>query len=137
MSKTTVTPAEEIRTSDAKKRKKKKRSGSGARFIRRTLLLLFTIVILLAVGLCMILNTIFNGPSESARNVLTMSLSEASATKWVPGLFLPEKTVNEIITKSEEVVEDKVSLEDYNSDKNTEITEKTIVNPNPLKKSGL
>ena len=101
MSKTAVTPEEEIRTSETKKRKKKKkRSGSGARFIRRTLLLLFTIVILLAIGLCMILNTIFNGPSESARNVLTMSLSEASATKWVPGLFLGDELVAQIRNQS-------------------------------------
>jgi len=100
MSKTTVTPEEEIRTSQPRKRKKKKRSGAGARFIRRTLLLLFTVVILLVVGLCMILNTIFNGPSESARNVLTMSLTEASATKWVPGLFLGDELVAEIRNQS-------------------------------------
>ena len=57
-------------------------------FVRRTLLLLFTLVILLVVGLYMVCDLIFNGPSESAKNVLTMSLLEASATKWVPGLFI-------------------------------------------------
>ncbi len=64
--------------------------------LRRTLLVIFTIVLLLVFGLFLILNTIFNGPSESAKNVLTMSLLEASATKWVPGLFLGAEKVEEI-----------------------------------------
>lgn len=66
------------------------------RYICRALLSILTAVVLLVVGLCMILNLIFNGPSESARNVLTMSLLEASATKWVPGLFLGSETVDQI-----------------------------------------
>jgi len=65
-------------------------------FVRRTLLLLFTLVILLVVGLYMVCDLIFNGPSESAKNVLTMSLLEASATKWVPGLFIGEEGVRDV-----------------------------------------
>ncbi len=67
--------------------------------IRRTLLVLFTVILLAVLALAIILNTIFNGPSESARDVLTMSLLEASATKWVPGLFLGQDKVLEISTK--------------------------------------
>ena len=36
-------------------------------------------------GLGLIMDEVFNGPSETARNRLTMSLLEASATKWVEG----------------------------------------------------
>lgn len=66
------------------------------RFVRRFLLLIFTAAVLVAGGLVLILHTIFNGPSPAARDVLTMSLIEASATKWVPALFLGEELVDEI-----------------------------------------
>ena len=76
--------------------KKKKRSGLLGRIIRRFFLLLFTVIVLAVAALCLVLNLVFNGPSPAARKILTMSLTEASATKWVPGLFLDEETVAEI-----------------------------------------
>ena len=82
----------------------KKKSGLLGRIIRRFFLLLFTIVILAVVALCLVLNMVFNGPSESARKLLTMSLTEASATKWVPGLFLDDELVAQI-RENVEVVE--------------------------------
>lgn len=66
------------------------------RYSLRALLVLFTVVVLAVGGLAITLNLIFNGPSPSARDVLTMSLLEASATKWVPGLFLGQAKVEEI-----------------------------------------
>ena len=92
-----------------KKKKKKKKSGSFARFVRRFLLVVFTVVILAAGGLLMVLNTVFIGPSEAARDVLTMSLSEASATKWVPGIFLGDEKVAEIRNKSGAALEEEFS----------------------------
>ena len=92
-----------------KKKKKKKKSGAFGRFIRRFLLLLFTIIFLAAGTLVMVMNTVFNGPSEAARNVLTMSLTEASATKWVPGIFLGDEVVEEIRNKSGEALEEEYS----------------------------
>lgn len=86
------------------KPKKKKKSGLLGRIIRRFFLVLFTIVILAVVALCLVLNLVFNGPSESARKLLTMSLTEASATKWVPGLFLDDELVAQI-RENVEVVE--------------------------------
>ena len=77
--------------------------------IRRTLLVLLTVVLLLVAGLCMILNLIFNGPSESARNVLTMSLLEASATKWVPAMFIGKDTVAEIRDGGNNLFEEQLS----------------------------
>lgn len=50
---------------------------------------------------------IFKGPSPTARNQLTMTLIEASATKWIPALFIGEDTVSEIRTgESVELTED-------------------------------
>ena len=88
---------------------KKKKSGLLGRIIRRFFLLLFTIVILAVVALCLVLDLVFNGPSESARKLLTMSLTEASATKWVPGLFLDDALVEEIRTNVEVVEMDDFS----------------------------
>ena len=73
----------------------KKRSPAMT-ILLRSLLVFFTVIVLAIGGLSMILNLIFNGPSESARDVLTMSLLEASATKWVPGLFLGSEKVEQI-----------------------------------------
>ena len=91
------------------KKKKKKGSGTGLRVLRRVLLVFFTFILLLVVGLCMVLNLIFNGPSASARDVLTMSLTEASATKWVPGLFMGDELVAEIRQKVSTELPDEVS----------------------------
>ena len=77
---------------------KPKRSALSIVFcvIRRTLLAVVTLVLLLFIALCLILNLFFNGPSPAARDVLTMSLSEASGTKWLPGLFLGDEMVEQI-----------------------------------------
>lgn len=76
--------------------KENKRRSPALTILLRSLLVFFTVVALVVGGLCMVLNLVFNGPSESARDVLTMSLLEASATKWVPGLFLGSEKVDEI-----------------------------------------
>ena len=78
------------------KKKKKKGGGFFGRLIRRFFLLLFTIVIMACVALVLLLNLIFNGPSVAAQEIFTMSLIEASATKWVPALFIGEERVAEI-----------------------------------------
>lgn len=77
-------------------KKKKKGSGLLGRIIRRFFLLLFTIIILALVFLVLVMNLVFKGPSPAARNVLTMSLLEPSATKWIPGLFMGDEMVEEI-----------------------------------------
>lgn len=77
---------------------KKKKSGLMGRVLRRFFLVLFTLIVLILAGLILILNMIFNGPSIAAQEVLTMTLIEASATKWVPALFIGEERVAEIMT---------------------------------------
>ena len=99
----------EVLAQKPRKKKKKKKGGTFGRFVRRFLLVLITLVIAAAAGLIMVLNTVFNGPSEAARDVLTMSLSEASATKWVPGIFLGDEKVAEIRNKSGAALEQEYS----------------------------
>ena len=88
----------------AKPKKKKKKKGSGllGRIIRRFFLVLFTVIILVLIALVLMMNVIFKGPSDAARSLLTMSLKEPSATKWIPDLFLDEETLNAITNISGE-----------------------------------
>ena len=95
MSKKNLTPEMQA---EAPAKKKKKGSGWFGRFVRRFFLLLFTIVFLAAGALILLMNLIFNGPSPAMQERLTMSLIEASATKWVPALFIGEERVAEIRT---------------------------------------
>jgi len=94
MSKKNKTP--EVAAPAQATKKKKKGSGLLGRIIRRFFLLLFTIVILVVAALVLVMNVVFNGPSPAAQEILTMSLIEASATKWVPALFIGEERVAEI-----------------------------------------
>ncbi|MBQ3193578.1 MAG: phosphodiester glycosidase family protein [Oscillospiraceae bacterium] len=95
MSKKNLTPETAAETVKQPK-KKKKGSGLLGRIIRRFFLVLFTVVILAVAALVLVMNMIFNGPSPAAQEILTMSLIEASATKWVPALFIGEERVAEI-----------------------------------------
>lgn len=66
------------------------------RYALRGLLVLLTTVLLVFIGLCVILNTIFNGPSEAARDILTMTMLESSGMKWCPAIFIGKETVEQI-----------------------------------------
>lgn len=66
------------------------------RIIRRFFLVLLTLIVLVVGALAVLIHQILTGPSEAARDVLTMSLLEPSATKWIPGLFLGDELVEEI-----------------------------------------
>lgn len=90
-------------------RKTKKSNGLAGRILRRLLLTVFTMLFMVFTALLLVLNLIFIGPSPTARNQLTMSLIEASATKWVPALFLGEETVAQIRTSINAALPDDVT----------------------------
>ena len=90
--------APEMQTEVPAKKQKKKGSGWFGRLVRRFFLVVFTIVLLAAGALVLLMNLVFNGPSPAMQEILTMSLIEASATKWVPALFIGEERVAEIRT---------------------------------------
>ena len=75
---------------------KKRRLKRVVRYFLRTLLVIFTTAALLVIALCLVCNMIFNGPSKTARNVLTMSMLESSGMKWFPAIFIGENAVKEI-----------------------------------------
>ena len=91
------------------KTRKKSTGRTVLRIVLRTLLVIVTVVVLAVVGLYMALDKIFNGPSESARDVLTMSLLEPSATKWIPAVFLGEEKVAQIRARTGTALPDDVS----------------------------
>ena len=72
--------------------------------LRRTFLTLGTVLLMAVIALCIVLNMIFNGPSDAARRVLTTSLHEASATKWVPALFIGQERVDQILYAQDDSV---------------------------------
>jgi exopolysaccharide biosynthesis protein len=74
--------------------------------VRRSLLVFFTTLLLIVGIVFAVVFVIAHGPSETARNKAVMSAMQASATKWVPGLFLSDETVNSIIENSKVVVTD-------------------------------
>lgn len=83
--------------------------GGWGRVLRRLLLVVLAAAAMLASALLLVLNLIFNGPSPTARDLLTMSLIEASATKWVPGLFLEETLIRQIRTAEKAEFPDEVT----------------------------
>lgn len=68
--------------------------------VRRTLLVLLTILLLVVAGVFALCYTVANGPSPTMRNQLVLSAMQASATKWVPGLFLDDALVEQIVADS-------------------------------------
>ena len=113
---------EELTTNvDFSPEKKKHRIG---KYIFRVFFSLFTVIAILVYAVFSLCYTIATGPSETVRDLAVLSALQASATKWVPGLFLDDETVKAISDKSYEVVEDVVSLSEY--DKKTEEQNKKL-----------
>ena len=78
--------------------------------IRRFSVLFLSVLFLLLTALSGLLFVALRGPSESVRNQLTLSLLETSAAKFVPGLFLSDALVEEIVAgnavlESEEITD--------------------------------
>ena len=106
-----------------KKRDAKKKKSKVGAYIGRSLAAVASLILFVVIVVFASIGLIAHGPSETVRDLLVQSAMQASATKWVPYIFLPAETVDGIINKSEEVVQDIVSLEDYSSETNSEIKE--------------
>ena len=78
--------------------------------VGRTLLVFFTVLFLAVFGLIALLHTMVTGPSGTVRDSLVLSATQASATKWVPGLFIGQAAVDEIVARSHEVQEDVIPM---------------------------
>ena len=93
-----------------KRRRKKLTAGT---VIKRSLLSLGTAIVMVLVFVISAALMICYGPSKSLRNMTVIMAKEASATKWIPTLFLPASTVNKIIADSEKVNVDVIGADDY------------------------
>ena len=77
----------------------------------RRAVFVFCLVLFVAVfGLIALLHTLVTGPSETVRDSLVLSATQASATKWIPGLFIGQAAVDEIVARSGEVQEDVIPM---------------------------
>ena len=99
----------------AQKRRKTKRTGAQIAWmiVRRTLIVLLTIILLVVVGVFALCYTIVHGPSPTIRNQLVLTATQASATKWVPGLFMPQEEVDQIVADSHVVRQEEISLDEF------------------------
>ncbi len=108
------------KTSKKKKNKSdspKKKLTTG-KIVRRSLLSVGTallLVIVTVVGACLV---ICYGPSPTLRDMLVISAKQASATKWVPGLFLSKDKVQEIMDNSKEINTDTIDASSFSSEEN-------------------
>ena len=100
-----------------------KKGLTAGKIVRRSLLSVFTALILAVAAVFGACYTVATGPSESIRNILVLSALQASATKWVPGLFLDDAVVQQILEDSKKVNTDVISVEDYQNSQNTEENE--------------
>ena len=78
--------------------------------VKRVVLVLFTVVFIAVFALTALLYTMVTGPSETVRDLLVLSATQASATKWAPGLFLGQELVDEIVAKSGQVQEEVIQM---------------------------
>lgn len=94
-------------------KKSKKGRLTVGKVIGRFFLSVFTMILILVITLFGGLYTVATGPSESVRDTLVLSALQASATKWIPGIFLEDAVVDQILADSQKVNTDVVSVEDY------------------------
>ena len=81
----------------------KQNTGFWGRLIRRTLLLTVTAALAVGIGGWLTLDLIFNGPSPTARNQLVVRCYEDESTQWIPGVFLDEAAIEQILAEEQEV----------------------------------
>ena len=107
---------------DKLREKKKMTRGEVLNFIWhiffKIIVCVLTLALLAVFAVFSICNTVANGPSETVRDTLVLSALQASATKWVPGLFLDDETVQGILDRSNERVIEEVDFDDIGNAEN-------------------
>ena len=98
---------------NAPKTPKKAKRTSVKKIVGRFFLLLLVLLMLVVYTAFSAVATVAHGPSTTIRDLLVLSAMQASATKWVPGLFLPDETVTQIVDDSKKINTDTISLNDY------------------------
>lgn len=94
------------------RRTPKKRMTAGT-VVRRSLLVFFSVLLFVIISVYTLVFAVAHGPSETVRDLLVQAADQASATKWVPYLFLDKSTVKQILDQGEVVSREVISLQDY------------------------
>ena len=105
---------------------KKNKKNKAGKYIGRFFITIGVVLVLLIYVLFSAISTVAHGPSPAIRDLLVLSAMQASATKWVPGLFLPDEIVEQIVADSKKINTDSVSIDDYvlpEGDNNTVVDE--------------
>ena len=98
----------------------KKRKGRRAVIIGRAFLVFFTVIFILFFSLAALCHTLLTGPSVTMRDQVVLSAMQASATKWLPGLFLSDELVQEICAHSVDVQEEVIPMGAFGAGLNAE-----------------
>ncbi len=89
--------------------KKEKKAG---RYVGRFFLTLGLLILFVLIAAVLTSNVLLNGPSETMRDMLVLSARQASATKWIPGLFIGTEETERIERDSKTVVQDVQRMDD-------------------------
>ncbi|MBR4762301.1 MAG: phosphodiester glycosidase family protein [Clostridia bacterium] len=89
---------------------------NAAKIVKRSLLVFFTVLILIFLTLFSAGMMLANGPSETICKMLVISAKQASATKWLPHIFLSDERIENIMKESEEINVDEVDADSYAKD---------------------
>lgn len=88
---------------------------TAGKVVGRCFIAFFTVILLALIGVYLALLSVARGPSETVRNMLVLSARQASATKWMPGLFLDKDTIDRIYENSDKVTVDVMTEEEYSN----------------------
>lgn len=109
-----------VKPEKAKKEKKSRRRNTQRTagqiawlVIRRILVVILTLVLLLVVGVFALCYTVATGPSPTVRNWLVLTAMQTSAAKWVPGLFLSDEEVEQIVADSHVVRQEEINMDEF------------------------
>lgn len=101
----------------AAERARRHRKQSGVRVFFKVLgkcfVALLVVVCVVVGGVLAAVNTVAKGPSPTMRDQLVLMAMQASATKWVPGLFLDDETVQAIVDASHVVRTDVTPIDSF------------------------
>lgn len=109
----------------APKKKKVKESGKTDRLtvgkvVKRIFGCIGTALLFVLIAVIVAVTIFAKGPSKTLRDALVLSAMQASATKWVPGLFLSDAEVDKIVADSYVDSKLTVGMENYGTEVVTE-----------------
>ena len=73
-------------------------SHKGISLVRILIMLGITLVFLFVLIVGLIYITV-NGPSENARNQFVVDMNQGEGTDWIPGVFLSDEEIENILNK--------------------------------------